>query len=601
MQQVWLIIRLVTGISLFLYGFRLLSGGIQKYSGSYLRTQLMRTEGGRLQRLYAGGALSFFMCSTAGSAGSLVGLVNSGLHKIPRAYDTMVGVNLGGIGVMWLVTLLGFGIPFSLSNFYSGVLLGVSLFFLLWHQSRMRYLGEMLLGCGLVLWGVNLFHTTSLEGGSAFFLYWQEGLMGLGFWSLFISYGVGFVLSFLLSSSVGAFVIAQSVFMHHFLLPLHGMALVLGVNCGSAFSVYLGGRAGNPSARNLACFHLLYNLYGVCWMLVVGVYLYYLEPRTWSRLVDPEALTHLQLSYLPLIHTLLNMGTGLQWLILHRWAEGWLRRSMRGTGEGGSEAFHLRNFTMGLHPMGEIVLLQAQEMTLKYARRTYRMLGFVRSLFEAGGSGHRHATLLRIEKYGRISVRVEREIASFLGDMSWGDLSEGGRRQLGSLLRINGGVANLAQEVLSLARVVQYKEHKTLWFNAYVVGRVHELFEVLDEAFGTMEMLLHGGISEEKAIEAMGGYLLRLYAIRDAHRARWVDDITHAEYTAEGGVLVTEFIMHCVQMGHHFVQIAKALEKGHLPRHKAWHAEHVWRKTMQSARVHGKYMTQRIKKSTERE
>lgn len=578
-------VLLIAGVSLYLYGLRLMSGGVQKGCGSFLRGILMVEHGGRLQRFFSGAMLSLFMFSTAGSAGAVVGLVNSGLYKAHRAYDAIVGVNLGGIVTMWLLTVLGFSLPYSSVQICAGGLVALSLSLMLFRDSYIRYFGELGMGVGLVLFGIGLFH---LQMGTLLGAPWVEPLFDWfsdgGFLPALVILLTGFALSLFLSSSVGAFVVAVSLYFHGLFTPLQVAWLVVGVNLGSALAVYLGSLKGNQPARRMGAWHLVFNLYGLFWFLLLALYLWGLESRIWASLITPGRGFLAMVYFVPLVHTALNGGSLVQLLLLRRFLNrliGWL-----GIGDGlaQNEVFHLRAFTMGLHPTGEIALLQAQEMTLKYARRTYRMFGFTRSLFEPTYKDLA-PIIARVEKYGRISTRVEGEIASFLGDMRWGDLSERGRRQLGALLRVSVSIESLAISTEAIATVVKRKEQEELWFNEYVVGRVEMLFQLIDEDFGYMELLLSGTQGDEEHAQAIAATLEKICRIRDEHQARWETDLELAAYTGGAGVLLTEIIGECERMGRAFVQIAKVLQGVVLQTHGGFRWPIVQGRTGEHSRV----------------
>lgn len=550
----------LSGLALFLYGLRLLSGSVQKFSGSYLRGQLMFAPRSRGRGLWSGAVLSGLMFSTAGAAGTVVGLVNSGLYRLPRAYSSMIGVNLGGVVVVWVVSTLGFGLPEWTWLTYGAVLCSLSMFLMLSTYVPFRYGGEVLLGLALIIGGIGLF----VDHVGVVFSYESvgRGLAFLGkheFALLLFWFTVGFIFSLLLSSSVGAFIVALSLSELGYLAPLCGIYIVLGVNLGSAVSVYLGSLKGNQPARRMASYHLIFNIFSALWGTLLLTYFYLLEPRVWGYLRAGSFMATMGYAYLPLVHTVINGSSAMLLLLLQPLFDRLSHRMGLSIDLGRGEVFQLKAFALGLHPTGEISLLQAQEMTLKYARRTYRMFGFVQSLFSASFVDS-EAVIERVEKYGRISRRVEREIALFLGGMRWGDLSERGRRQLGSLLRVRSSLETVAQSILSVARVVSYKLSNDLWFNEYVVVSCRAALDRVEDVFAALEELLGGASDSFAYTVVIDEVRTDLTALLEGHRARWTDDLEDALYTAQAGVLLTEVLIQCNRMVDAFFQVARSMD-----------------------------------------
>ena len=80
--------------------------------------------------------------------------------------------------------------------------------------------------------------------------------------------------------------------------------------------------------------------------------------------------------------------------------------------EKGDEDERLHSIGIGLLQTGELSLLQAKKEVLVYARRTYRMFNFVRSMMDAQNEKELHRIYARVEKYEEISDRVEVDILS---------------------------------------------------------------------------------------------------------------------------------------------------------------------------------------------
>nr|MCR4904128.1 Na/Pi symporter [Butyrivibrio sp.] len=100
-----LIAGLVGGLSLFLYGMNIMSGGLTKLSGGKLESTLSSITSNKILAYLFGVGVTALVQSSSASTVMVVGLVNSGIMTLSQAVNVILGANLGTTFTAWLLSL----------------------------------------------------------------------------------------------------------------------------------------------------------------------------------------------------------------------------------------------------------------------------------------------------------------------------------------------------------------------------------------------------------------------------------------------------------------------------------------------------------------
>ncbi len=250
------------GLGLFLFGMHLMSDALQRIAGSGLRRILERLTTNRVVAVLAGTAITAIIQSSSATTVMTVGLVNAGLMSMQQALGIVLGANIG-------TTVTAQIIAFKLTD-VALPMVGVGMFMkLLSKREKVRYWGDFLLGFGLLFYGM---------------LIMQSGVMPLreASWTtdIFVYFSktpvlgvlVGAVMTMIFQSSsatVGLVIALASTGVVDF--P-GAAALVLGDNIGTTITAQLASIGTSVSARRVARSHFLFNLFGVCVVLIIFPY-----------------------------------------------------------------------------------------------------------------------------------------------------------------------------------------------------------------------------------------------------------------------------------------------------------------------------------------
>ena len=144
-----LIFGIVGGLGLFIYGIWEMSEGLHKASGERMRRILHNFTGSPLKGVLLGTGITSLIQSSSATTVMVVGFVNAGLMTIVQALGVIFGANIG-------TTVTAQLIAFKLTE-YALPIIGIGMFTILLAKKKThKYIGEFLLGFGILFLGLNI-------------------------------------------------------------------------------------------------------------------------------------------------------------------------------------------------------------------------------------------------------------------------------------------------------------------------------------------------------------------------------------------------------------------------------------------------------------
>ncbi|MFW5685154.1 MAG: Na/Pi cotransporter family protein [Spirochaetota bacterium] len=303
MSALLLILNLIGGLGIFLVGMRWMSDGIHRRAGNRLRSILHRLTSNRVAGALTGLGVTSLVQSSSATTVLLVSLVNVGLITLRQSIGVVMGANVGTTLTAWIVSLVGFKV--SITDFALPAIAIALPFHFSKNQSR-REFADILIGFGLLFLGLHLMKESVPDIRSnpeilSFLQYWS----GMGYVSVLIFIVVGTVLTVVVQSSSAAMAITITMAFQGWISFPIAAAIVLGENIGTTITAFLASLPMNASAKRTARAHMLFNLFGVAWMLAV----FFPFVRLVDLIFPGSASDPLNIPlHLSLFHTLFNVA-----------------------------------------------------------------------------------------------------------------------------------------------------------------------------------------------------------------------------------------------------------------------------------------------------
>lgn len=102
-----IILTLIGGLALFLYGMDVMGAGLEKVSGGKLERILEKLTSNPLKGVLLGAGVTAVIQSSSATTVMVVGFVNSGIMKLSQAIGIIMGANIGTTVTSWLLSLTG--------------------------------------------------------------------------------------------------------------------------------------------------------------------------------------------------------------------------------------------------------------------------------------------------------------------------------------------------------------------------------------------------------------------------------------------------------------------------------------------------------------
>ena len=298
-----ILLDLMGGVALLLWGLHMVHSGIVRAFGSDLRRLLGTALRNRFSALLAGVVVTAILQSSTAAALMTASFAASGLMALVPALAVMLGAN---VGTTLIVQVLSFDVSLAAPILLT---LGV-IAFKRGRETRTRDLGRVSIGLGLMLLALHILLETLAPAENAPVV---RSLLGAITNEPALNVLLAALLTWLAHSSVATVLLVMSLSYAHFVTPLAALALVLGANLGSAVNPMIeGSRSGGRAAQRLPLGNLINRVVGV------AIALPFLHPiANLLERVDPDPARQVAD-----FHTAFNLALALLFIL----PLGWLAR-----------------------------------------------------------------------------------------------------------------------------------------------------------------------------------------------------------------------------------------------------------------------------------
>jgi phosphate:Na+ symporter len=248
------LLDLMGGVALLLWGLHMVRSGIMRAFGSELRRVLNIALRNRLLALLAGIVVTALLQSSTATGLLMTSFAARGLVDLVPAMAVMLGAN---VGTTFIVQVLSFNV-----SAVAPVLFIIGLLaFNLGGRTRTRDLGRVAIGLGLMLLSLHILLDTLAPAEEAPSV---RALLSAITGEPILCVAIAAAITWAAHSSAAVVLLVMSLAYSQFVTPVAALALVLGANLGSAINPLLeGSSSANPSSRRLAAGNLMNRLVGV--------------------------------------------------------------------------------------------------------------------------------------------------------------------------------------------------------------------------------------------------------------------------------------------------------------------------------------------------
>lgn len=551
--------KILGSLALLIYGMKVMSEALQKMAGSQLRHILGAMTTNRFTGMLTGTFITCAVQSSSATTVMTVSFVNAGLLTLAQAISVIMGANIGTTLTAWIMSL-GFNVDLTLVVF-PAFFLGIILIY----SKRRRYVGDFLFGIAFLFFALVLLSSAGkaldLEHNPAAIEFFKS-FDTSSHLTIIIFLLIGTLITCIVQSS--AAVMAITILLCSTgVLPIYlGIALVMGENIGTTATANLAALGANTQARRAAFAHLLFNVFGVVWVLC----LFYPFVDMVCRMVgyDPENTTlsaAQKATILPIVlamfHTCFNVCNTavLIWFIpqMER-VVCWIIKPKTNKED---DEFRLRFIQAGIMKTPELSVLEASKEIHAYAEFTQHMFGMVRDLLTVKEDDAFEQLFDRIDKYEDRSDDMEVEIAKYLDQVSDAHLSDDTKEKVRQMLREISEIESIGDSCLHIARTIGRRRAAKEEFTEAQLDNINQMFELVDDALTQMGAVL---VKHKNEVNVDRSFTMenQINNYRSQLRTQNITDVNDHKYTYTIGTMYMDIIQECERLGDFIINVVQA-------------------------------------------
>ncbi len=553
--MVAVLIQTLGGLGIFILGMKFMTDGLQMAAGNRIRNVLKAVSDNRVVGFATGAAVTAVVQSSSATTVMLISFVSAGLMGLNQAVGVMLGCNVG-------TTMTAQLIAFKLSNLaLPAIAIGVPLKYFS-PRKRYRYIGEVILGFGLLFFGMTVMGDglKPLRSDPEFIAFFTK-FNAASTAGMLLCVATGCILTMILQSSSATVGLTMALATQGLLDFPSAMALVLGENIGTTITAELATIGStNIDSHRAARANTMFNVLGVCIMLLIFPwFLQGIEWVTMNLMGAPSWDTHVggeypQIGrYLANGHTLFNLTNAIVFLfflpVLIRVAT-WFSRKDKTEGD---TLFRMPVFDQHVEDNPVAALAQVRG-------EIHRMSITVNAAYANALEGlekRDHRTVRLRQRFEAHINEMHKAISTFLAKTMQSELNEEISNDIAEQMRIVNNLERIGDAVEALGLLCEDIVDKELKFNESAMGDLFIISAKVDEFLNLVSQallkqpprLLENAEEREKTIDSMRE------TMRDAH----IERLKIGKCGIEGGLAFINLLARLEKIGDYCYSISRTL------------------------------------------
>ena len=559
-MKIELFFRLLGSLALLIYGMKTMSDALQKLAGPSLRHILARMTGNRLSGMLTGTMVTCAVQSSSATTVMTVSFVSAGLLTLAQAISVIMGANIGTTLTAWIMSL-GYNVDLTVIVF-PAFLIGMVLIY----KKRHRVAGDLLFGLAFLFWSLVMLSSVGRDMDLAhnadvvsFFASFDTG----SYLTILAFLAAGTIITCVVQSSAAGMAITI-LLCSTGVLPIYmGIALVMGENIGTTATANLAALGAGTEARRAALAHLLFNVFGVIWVLAV----FYPFVDLVCSLVGYNPSMAGQTERIPVVlamfHTCFNVLNTALLIGLIPQMEQIVCKLMPENKEEAKQPTTLHFISGGVIQTPEIAVLQAQKEIVHFAERMHRMFGMASALIDEKDKKEFESQYARIERYETIADNMEIEIANYLEQVGNEHLSDETKDKTRVILRQIGELESIGDACYKMARTISHLRENKEDLTAEQYTRLRDMLRLVNEAVVQMIVVVSGrrkdlSLADSLSIEN------DINELRNQIKSETVVGVNSHQYSYALGTLYNDIVADCDKIGDYVMNIVEARLGKHL-------------------------------------
>ncbi|MBQ7333024.1 MAG: Na/Pi cotransporter family protein [Clostridia bacterium] len=551
-----IILSLLCGLVLFLYGMDLMGDALKKSAGSSLKRILEKMTSNPIKGFFLGLGVTAIIQSSSATTVMVVGFVTSGTMTLVQATGVIIGANVGTAVTAWITGLSGLegseGLVKTLSWLKPSAWLPIVAvigfcLFTFSKRSRKKDIGVVLIGFVILMVGMDMM---------------SDSVGGLGdkLAPLFTAFGnnpllallAGVVLTAVVQSSSASVGILQSLTMAGGISFGAAIPIVMGQNIGTCVTAMISSLSANRNGKRAAMIHLYFNVIAV----IIVLSLFYIINAIFGCF-DTLIATTIKPFGVAAVHTIFKLIAVALLLPFYRQLEKLAHISIPDSKDDREEKTAMLDERLLETP--SIAVDRATQATYEMARISIDAFDKSIALFDKDYDVKLGDEIRALENK---ADKYEDAIGSYLVKISACDLNANDSRQITKLLHLIGDLERISDHAVNVLESKEEMHDKKIEFSSEASREVSVMRAATAEILRlSYESLIDNDIKKAALIEPLEQVIDDL---KETIKRNHIIRLQKSECTIEHGFILSDLLNnfervsdHCSNIGGCVIEISE--------------------------------------------
>ena len=535
-----IILGLLGGLALFLYGMQMMSAGLEAAAGNRMKVILERLTSNRFLGVAVGAGITAVIQSSSATTVMVVGFVNSGMLTLQQAVWIIMGANIGTTITGQLIALdVGAIAPIFA---FCGV---AAIVFI--KKEVVHYYGQILAGLGILFLGMEMMSSAMIPlRESAAFI----DLM-TRFANPLVGILVGMVFTAIIQSSCASVGILQTLAIGGLIDLSSAVYVLFGQNIGTCITAVLASIGTSRNAKRTTIIHLMFNVIGTTIFTIVCL----VSPLT--SIVESFTVGN-PAAQIANMHTLFNVVTTALLLPFGVYLSKIAMKilpEVKEEDEGvyklvyiksldESAEYQMGNSAIAVNGIGH-ELERMMQMTMENVKRSFTAVIKKNSKY-----------LSEIQKNEEYIDYLNKEISKYISHIITRENNQRDSSLISAFFKISGDVERIGDHALNICRYTKVLEEKEISFSEQANEEILKMRELSLEA---MSLVRNFNQISEKQLLQISEIEKKINCVSKEYRQNQLLRMHHEDCTGEASILYAEMLMDFERIGDHVLNIGQEL------------------------------------------
>ena len=534
-----IVLGLLGGLALFLYGMQMMSSGLEAAAGNRMKSILERLTSNRILGVLVGAGITAVIQSSSATTVMVVGFVNSGMMTLTQAVWIIMGANIGTTITGQLIAL-DVGVIAPLFAF-----VGVAMIVFL-KKPQLHHYGSILAGLGVLFIGMDMMGTAMepLREWPAFVNVVST------FSNPAVGIAVGAIFTAIIQSSSASVGILQALAVSGVVGLNTSVYVLFGQNIGTCITAVLAAIGTSRAAKRTTVVHLSFN--------IIGTILFTILCQVTPLVPFMQSLTDNPAGQIANMHTLFNVVTTLLLLPCGGLLVKLAMRVLPDRAEDKKEGMHLAFLvpeparTRQDHPIG----LSAMYMT-QLRQELNRMLGMARDNISTAFQAVLERDPKRVEGAKETESYIDflnKEISQYISKAMVRETNAADSAAMSSYFKITGNIERIGDHAMNICEYSQMLSEKRIRFSEEAQEELRSMEGV---CLGAMALLTQESIQPTEWLTKVSALEQRIDDMTEEYRRKQLERMRQGACSDEACIIFSELLTDFERIGDHALNIAQ--------------------------------------------